>query len=127
MAKKEFTYRGKSLEEIKNLSLNEFIEIIPARQRRSLKRGFTDAQKILIKKIRAGKKDVKTEVRDIAILPEMIGATIRVHRGNTFEPVKIVPEMLGHTLGEFTYNRKRVQHSAPGIGATRSSAAVSVK
>jgi len=127
MAKKEFTYRGKTADEIKKLSLSEFMELVPARQRRSLKRGFTDAQKVLVKKIRAGKKDVKTHSRDIVIIPEMIGITIRVHRGNTFDPVKIVPEMLGHTLGEFTYNRKRVQHSAPGIGATRSSSAVSVK
>lgn len=127
MAKKEFTFRGMTIDDVKKLSLTEYMELVPARQRRSLKRGFTDAQKILLKKIRAGKKDVKTQIRDMVIIPEMIGVTIRIHRGNTFDPVKITPEMLGHTLGEFTYNRKRVQHSAPGIGATRSSSAVSVK
>ena len=40
MAKKEFTYKGKNLEELKNLGLNEFIELVPSRQKRSLKREF---------------------------------------------------------------------------------------
>jgi len=39
----------------------------------------------------------------------------------------IEPEMIGHYLGEFAGTRKGVSHSAPGIGATRSSAALSVK
>ncbi|HLC85017.1 MAG TPA: ribosomal protein S19 family protein, partial [Candidatus Nanoarchaeia archaeon] len=37
------------------------------------------------------------------------------------------PEMLGHKLGEFAITKKRVAHSAPGIGATRSSASLSVR
>ena len=61
------------------------------------------------------------------ILPEMIDSTIQIHDGKSFIKVLIQPEMIGHYLGEFTYNRKRVAHSAPGIGATRSSAALSVK
>ena|SRR3989344_1381589 len=127
MAKKEFTYRGKTLEELKRLSLTEFMEIVPSRQRRSLKRGFTDQEKILLKKIRTGKTEIKTHIRDMVILPEMVGITLRIYKGNSFEPVKIVPEMIGKFTGEFTYNRKRVQHSAPGIGATRSSSSISVK
>jgi len=35
--------------------------------------------------------------------------------------------MLGKYLGEFAMTRKKVEHSAPGIGATKSSAAMSVK
>ena len=127
MARKEFTYRGKTLEELKRLSLTEFMMLVPARQRRTLKRGFTDQEKILLKKIRSGKKEIKTHVRDMIILPEMVGITMKIYKGNSFEPVRIVPEMIGRCLGEFTYNRKRVEHSAPGIGATRSSASISVK
>ena len=48
-------------------------------------------------------------------------------KGKIFEPVSIEIEMLGHYLGEFTITRTKVQHSAPGIGATKSSAAASVK
>jgi len=127
MAKKEVTYRGKTLEELKNLSLNEFIVLLPARQRRSLKRGLTDQQKILLKRIKANKKNIETHCKDMIILPEMIGLTIRIHNGKEFIPVMIGDEMIGHYLGEFVITRKKVEHSAPGIGATKSSSALSVK
>jgi small subunit ribosomal protein S19 len=127
MAKKDFTYRGKTIEELKKLSLNEFAELIPSRQRRSLKRGFTEQQKILLKKIKANDKDIRTHCRDMVVLPEMIGMIIKIHNGKDFVPIIMQNEMIGHCLGEFTYNTKKVAHSAPGIGATRSSAALSVK
>ena len=127
MAKKEFMYHGKSLDELKKLSIEEFAKLVSARARRSLKRGLTDEQKKFFKALRVKKDQVKTQVRDLVIVPELVGKTIFIHRGNSYERVLITPEMLGHYLGEFTYNRKRVEHSAPGIGATRSSAAISVK
>ncbi len=127
MAKKEFTYRGKTLEELKELSLNDFILLLPARERRSLKRGFTEQQKILLKRIRAKKSNIETHCKDMIILPEMIGLTIRIHTGKEFLSVMIQDEMIGHYLGEFVITRKKVEHSAPGIGATRSSSALSVK
>lgn len=127
MVKKEFTYRGKTLDELKKLSVSEFSVLVPARQRRSLKRGFTDQQKILLKKIRAQKKNIETHCRDMIILPEMIGLTIKVHSGKAFVPIIMQEEMISHYLGEFVLTRNRVEHSAPGIGATRSSASLSVK
>ena len=127
MAKKVFTYRGKTTEELKQLSLNEFIMLLPARERRSLKRGFTDAQKTLLKMIRKGAPNIKTHCRDMIIIPEMIGKTVLVHRGTTFEAVRIEEDMIGHRLGEFVLTRKIVKHSAPGIGATKSSSSLSVK
>ena len=127
MAKKEFTYRGKTLEELKKMSLSEFAELAPARARRSLKRGIADKHKIVLKKIRAKSKNIKTHCRDIVILPEMVGAILKVHNGKDFITIMIQPEMIGHYLGEFTLNRKRITHSAPGIGATRSSSALSVR
>ena len=127
MAKKEFTYRGKTSDELTKLSLNEFALLLPSRQRRSLKRGFTDQQKQLLKKIKNNEKNIETHCRDFIILPEMIGKTIKVHQGKEFVPVMIEPDMIGHCLGEFALTRRRVEHSAPGIGATRSSASLSVK
>lgn len=127
MAKKEFTYKGKRLEELKKLSLNELAMLLPARQRRSLKRGLTEQQKILLKKIKKNESNIKTHCRGAIILPEMVGKTIKVYNGKEFIPVTIVEEMIGHCLGEFVLTRKTVAHSAPGIGATRSSAALSVK
>ncbi len=127
MAKKEFTYKGKTIEELKKMSLNELAQLLTSRQRRSLKRGLTEQQKILLKKLRLNKKNIETHCRDIIIVPEIIGATIKVYSGKEFVPVLIEPDMIGHRLGEFVLTRKKVQHSAPGIGATRSSASLSVK
>ena len=127
MAKKEFTFKGKTVDELKKLSLNEFSQLITSRQRRSLKRGFTEQQKILLKKIKSNQKNIETHCRDMIILPEMIGLTIKVHQGKEFVPVIIEQDMIGHCLGEFALTRRKVAHSAPGIGATRSSASLSVK
>ena len=127
MVKKEFTYRGKKLEELKKLSLNELAELLPARQRRSLKRGLTEQQKILLKKIKKNENNIETHCRDMIIFPEMVGKTIKIHNGKEFMQVIIMEDMIGHYLGEFSLTRHRVEHSAPGIGATRSSAALSVK
>jgi|TARA_Y100000310_G_scaffold116418_2_gene115120 small subunit ribosomal protein S19 len=127
MAKKEFTFKGKTLEELRKLSLNEVAQLLPARQRRSLKRGLTEQQKILLKKINKNENNIETHCRDAIILPEMVGRTIRVHNGKELVPVTIVEDMIGHYLGEFSLTRSRGEHSAPGIGATRSSAALSVK
>ena len=127
MAKKEFTYRGKTLEELKKLSLNEFAALLPARRRRSIKRGLTEEQKKLLKKVKRNEKNIETHCRDMIILPEIIGQTIKVHNGKEFIMVIIDASMVGHRLGEFSQTRKRVQHSAPGLGATRSSKFVPLK
>lgn len=127
MAKKEFRYRGKTVDELKNMSLLELAEYLPSRQRRSLKRGLTEQQKILLKKIRQSKKDVRTHCRNMIILPEMIGKKLLVYMGKEFRAVEIKEDMIGHYLGEFALTRKRVEHSAPGIGATKSSSSLSVK
>jgi len=132
MARKEFTFRGKTIEEVKKLDTKEFLNLLPARSRRSVKRGFTEEQKKLMIKIKRTnegtyKKTIKTHCRNMIILPEMLDLKILVHSGRKFEAVNILPEMLGHYLGEFVATRQRVQHSSPGIGATRSSASQSVK
>ena len=127
MAKKEFNYKGKTLDELKIMSINEFMEIIPSRSRRSLKRGFTDEQKKLLEKIRLNKKNLKTHARDMVIVPEMVGHTLKIYNGKMYVECIITEEMLGHFLGEFSLTRKRMSHNAPGVGATRSSASVSVR
>ncbi|MBS7658252.1 MAG: 30S ribosomal protein S19 [Candidatus Bathyarchaeia archaeon] len=132
---REFTYRGYTLAQLQQMSMDEFIKLLPARQRRSLLRGLTEQQKILLTKIRKAKnsqskensKPIKTHCRDMIILPEMVGLTILVHNGKEFVPVEIKPEMIGHYLGEFAITNKRVVHGAPGIGASRSSMYVPLK
>ena len=91
----------------------------------------TENKKLLkkIDKVIAGqyKKPIKTHCRDMIILPKMVDLIIHLHKGNAFIPVQIQPESIGMYLGELLLTRQRVQHSAPGVGATKSSAAVSVK
>lgn len=129
---KIFHYRGKTLEELRAMSLNDFIKLLPSRQRRTLTHGFGEENRKLYDKIKRAKqgifkKLIKTHRRDFVILPEMVGLMIHIHRGKEFVPVMIMEEMIGHYLGEFAATRKKVEHSAPGIGATRSSASASVK
>lgn len=124
---KEFKWQGLTEEQIKKLDLKEFSKLVQARQRRSLKRGFTPQQKKLLKKIESGKRNLKTHCRDLVIIPQMIGLLIKVHNGKEFIPVTITAEMMGHYLGEFVLTRRAVSHGAAGIGATKSSRAVSVR
>ncbi|WP_048812937.1 30S ribosomal protein S19 [Acidilobus saccharovorans] len=130
---RRFKYRGRSLEELLNMSLDEFISLLPARQRRSLQRGLTPAQKKLLAKIRAlrrsGKTDVmiKTHVRNLVVLPEMVGLTIAVYNGKEYVPVRVVPEMIGHRLGEFSHTTKIVHHGEPGLKASKSSLHIAAK
>ena len=60
-------------------------------------------------------------------MPQLVGYTIAIHNGKEFTPVKIEGDMIGHRLGEFAMTRRPVKHGAPGIGATKSSASMSVK
>lgn len=129
---KEFTYRGKTLKELQEMDVKEFAKLLPSRQRRTLTRGFTDMQKKMITQIdrfKAGKrkKPIRTHCRDMVIVPSMVGLMIYVHNGKMFSPISIISDMIGHYLGEFSLTRQPVKHSAPGIGATKSSAAVAVK
>ncbi|MEW6063198.1 MAG: 30S ribosomal protein S19 [Nanoarchaeota archaeon] len=129
---KEFVYRGIPFDELKKMSLAEFSKLLPARQRRSLTRGFTEQQKKLLNKIINAnkgryKKAIRTHCRDMVVVPELVGNVIYVHDGKSFVAVSITQEMIGHYLGEFVLTRKKVKHSAPGIGATKSSGAVAVK
>ncbi|MAG50157.1 30S ribosomal protein S19 [archaeon] len=132
MALKEFTFHGKTLEEIKKMDLKEFAKLIPSRKRRSLLRGFTDKQKIFYDKVKKFKEEkntkiIKTHLRDMIVLPEMVDLMIGIHSGKEFVPIKIIPEMLGSYLGELVMTRKRVAHSAPGVGATKSSSAITAR
>lgn len=129
---KEFKYRGVSIEELQNLSLEKLFELLPARQRRSLTRGVTDDKRKLLeetKLAKAGKlaNPIKTHLRDVIIMPYMVGVTINVFSGKEFLPIVVRPEMVGHYLGEFALTNKRVIHGAPGVGASRSSLYVPLK
>jgi small subunit ribosomal protein S19 len=124
---KEFKWKGRTEEELKVMDMKEFMGLISSRARRSLKRGLTDDQKKLMKSLDSGANNVKTHCRNMVILPSMIGKTIRIHNGKDYTMLIITVEMLGHVFGEFSHTRKSVTHSSAGVGATRSSKAISAR
>jgi small subunit ribosomal protein S19 len=130
---RKYRYRGKTLDELLNMSMDEFMKLLPSRQRRTLRRGFKDQHRRLITKIRKmrreGKVDkvVKTHVRDMVVLPEMIGLRMAVYNGKEFVEFMIAPEMIGHYLGEYSVTTKKVEHGEPGLKATKSSLFMAMK
>ena len=128
MAKK-FLYRGKPVEEVKQLSLEDFIKLCDSHERRTLKRMSMPVKKFLQKFRKAKRKNkiMKTHYRQMVVVPEMIDARIQVYNGHKYVDVVIVPEMLGHRIGEYSHTTKLVKHSGPGVGATRGSKAVELK
>ena len=122
----ELRFHGKNLDELKEMGIKEFSLLLKSRQRRSLQRGFTEPQKSFLKKLEK-KNNVKTHCRDIIVIPSMVGKLVRLYNGKEYVAITITEEMLGHFMGELVLTRKMVKHSSPGVGATRSSASVSVR
>jgi small subunit ribosomal protein S19 len=127
---KETTFRGKSVAELKVMGLEEFMKLCPSRTRRALKNNGVD--KKILKKVEAFKKNpkakaIRTHRRDVVVIPAMLGVSFAVHKGKEFEKVDINEKMLGHYLGEFALTRKKLSHGKAGIGATKSSTAITAR
>jgi small subunit ribosomal protein S19 len=118
---KQFIFKGKTIEDLQKMSLEDFAKLLPSRPRRALLRGFNPSEKKLLEKLRKSTKPVRTHIRDMVIVPEMVPKKLLIHNGSTWVAIDIKAEMLGHRLGEFALTRKRVMHSAPGVGATKAS------
>ncbi len=123
MQKKQFKYRGMTVEELKNLDVREFAKFLPARQRRTVLRNFQEVEGFLnrSKEKESKNKKIKTHKRDLVVVPKMIGMKIQIYNGRQFIPIEVIPEMLGHKFGEFAPTRARIQHSKAGVGATKGS------
>jgi len=133
---RKFNYRGVDLAQLLDMSNEKLTEIVHCRARRRFTRGLKRKPLGLVKKLRKAKKEcvpgekpapVKTHLRDMIILPEMVGSVVGIYNGKTFNQVEIKPEMIGHYLAEFSISYKPVKHGRPGIGATHSSKFVPLK
>lgn len=126
---KAFTYRGKSLEDLQSLDTREFAKLVKSRTRRAILRQTEKIEKFLAKcrECSLNKKQIRTHIREIVIVPKMIGYKLYIHNGKSFLGIEVIPEMLGHRLGEFALTRNKVKHGAAGIGATKSSMAKATK
>lgn len=128
-AKKEFTYRGKTVSELQAMPLAEILPLLPSRTRRLYTRGVKVEEKRFLEKVEAAKPGevVRTHYRHMGILPRFVGKIIAVHNGREFQNVTVQPEMIGHRLGEFAITTKACVHTGVGVGATRSSKHVPLK
>jgi small subunit ribosomal protein S19 len=129
---REFRYRGYTFDQLKSMSTESLLQLLPSRARRSLNRGVSEEKRKLLEDVRATisgqySGQIRTHARDMIVLPIMVGLTIYVHNGKEFVPVEIKPEMIGRYLGEFVITNKKVVHGTPGIGASRSSLYVPLK
>ena len=127
--KKQFKYRGKTIEELKALDIREFAKLLKSRQRRFVLRNFQEIDKFVKRaegKI-AKKKSIRTHLRDLIIVPKLIGMKIYVYTGRAFVPIEVIGEMLGHKFGEFAPTRARIKHGKAGVGATKGTKSKSKK
>jgi small subunit ribosomal protein S19 len=126
-----FTFKGKTIEELQAMKLEDVSKLLKSRQRRAVKRMSASYKEIIGKVDKSrkggGTKVVRTHTREAVILPGWVGLKFAVYNGKTFQELNIGPEMIGHRLGEFAYTVKHVVHSAPGIRATRGSKFLAVK
>ncbi|GAB0086070.1 40S ribosomal protein S15 [Sergentomyia squamirostris] len=133
---KKFTYRGVDLDQLLDMPNDQVVELMHSRARRRFSRGLKRKPMALIKKLRKAKKDapplekpaiVKTHLRNMIVVPEMVGSIIGVYNGKAFNQIEVRPDMIGHYLGEFSVTYKPVKHGRPGIGATHSSRFIPLK
>jgi small subunit ribosomal protein S15e len=124
------------LDKLLDLSHEELMNIVCARQRRRFSRGLKRKPMALIKRLRKAKKEaapmekpdlIKTHLRNMIVVPEMVGSMVGVYNGKEFNNVEVKPEMIGHYLGEFSITYHPVMHGRPGIGATHSSRFIPLK
>ncbi|KAE9551193.1 hypothetical protein FO519_005606 [Halicephalobus sp. NKZ332] len=133
---RKYTYRGVDLERLLDLDRTQLSKMFQSKHRRRLNRGLSRKHRALLKRLITAKKNapelekpvcIKTHLRNMIVLPEMVGAVVGIHSGRTFNQVEIRAEMIGHYLGEFAITYKPVKHGRPGIGATHSSRFIPLK
>ncbi|KAL7446268.1 hypothetical protein ACHAXH_009718 [Discostella pseudostelligera] len=124
---KKFTFRGIELDALLDLTNDELMDLVTCRARRRMSRGLKRKPMALIKRLRQAKKEaepgekprgIKTHLRNMIIVPEMIGSIVGIYNGKMFCGVEMKPEMVGMYLGEFAITYKPVRHGRPGVSAS---------
>merc|ERR1711971_835078 len=133
---RKYSYRGIDLDKLLDLSNQDLMELFRARQRRKFGRGIKRNVVTLLKKLRKAKREtaygekpeaVKTHLRNMVIVPEIIGSVVGVYNGKQYISVEIKPEMIGHYLAEFSITYKPIKHGRAGMGSTKSSSFIPLK
>ena len=83
---KDFYLRGKKFEEVKDISIEELARLLTSKERRSLKRGLSEQHKKLLEKIKKfPAKFHKTHLRNMIVLPQMVGTKMGIYKGGAAE------------------------------------------
>merc|ERR1712226_915716 len=102
---RKYSYRGVDLENLLVMPMQELMDLVHARARRRFKHGLKRKYYSLLKRLRAAKKAcntaaqekpevIKTHLRNMIILPEMIGSQVGVYNGKVFNTVEIKADMV---------------------------------
>lgn len=84
---------------------DQLVELMHSRARRRFSRGLKRKPLALIKKLRKAKKEapplekpavVKTHLRNMIVVPEMVGSIIGIYNGKTFNQVSFSDDTVGH-------------------------------
>src|SRR5256712_14135392 len=99
------------------MSMDEFIKLLPSRQRRSLLKGLTNEQRILMEHVRQTRKENggkvapgNAHVGDMIVIPEVIGLILQLHSGKEYVSIGIKPEVIWHFVGGFAITYQKVVH-----------------
>ncbi len=122
----KFTYRGLELDDLVAKKPDELAKLVTSRARRRFNRGLKRKSMSLIKKLRKNKKlakvgekppAVRTHLRDMIVMPEMVGSVVAIYNGRQFQSVEVKGEMIGRYLAEFAITYRPVFHGRPGVAA----------
>ena len=133
---KKFFYRGVEVQDLVGRQRHELLQMFTAHARRRFVRGLKAQPLALMNRLRKAKKEaaegekpapVKTHIRDMVIVPEMVGSIVGVYNGKHFLGIEMRADMVGHYFAEFSMSYKPCVHGKPGIGATNSSRFIPLK
>merc|ERR1711904_673815 len=102
---RKYSYRGVDLENLLVMPMAELMDLVHARARRRFKHGLKRKYYSLLKRLRVAKKNcdsaagekpecIKTHLRNMLILPEMIGSVVGVYNGKVFNQWRLRPTWL---------------------------------
>ena len=95
---RKYTYRGVDLDTLLQMKSDQLAQIFACRQRRKIMRG--SKQRLynhLLKRLRKAKKNckpdekpvaIKTHLRDMLVMPEMVGSIVGVYNGKIYNQVR---------------------------------------
>ena len=132
---KEDVWKGNNEAALSKMSFDDFLKKVTSRERRTLVRAVNNKNKKLKKLMETARevkktnpdKMIRTHLREAVIIPEWLGLNFGVYNGKEFKKVVITVKKVGKRLGDFSITIGRVQHSGPGVGATRGSKFVPLK